>query len=59
MGVASPEVQDSFKVYQEALISFMGQTLPAMVPNPDEMANLGMQPPMQPAPQQLQGMNNV
>tara|TARA_Y100001973_G_scaffold88233_1_gene133150 strand:+ start:630 stop:2627 length:1998 start_codon:yes stop_codon:yes gene_type:complete len=59
MGVASPQVQDSFKVYREALISFMGQTLPAMVPNPDEMANLGMQPPMQPAPQQLQGMNNV
>jgi hypothetical protein len=40
MGVASPAVQDAFKAYREALIGFMGQTLPAMVPNPDDMANV-------------------
>jgi hypothetical protein len=59
MGVAAPEVQDSFKSYREALISFMGQTLPSMVPNPDELAEMGL-PQQQPqGPPQLQGMNNA
>jgi hypothetical protein len=40
MGMASPEVQDAFKSYRESLISFMGQSLPAMVPNPDDVANV-------------------
>jgi hypothetical protein len=31
-------VQDAFKAYRESLISFMGQSLPAMVPNPDDVA---------------------
>ena len=56
MGIASPEVQNAFKSYREALISFMGQTLPAMVPNPDDVANVaGRIGPQQQA--QPQGMN--
>ena len=55
MSVASPQVQDAFKNYREALIGFMGQTLPAMVPNPDDMANVaGRIGPQQQA--QPQGM---
>jgi hypothetical protein len=44
MSLASPAVQDAFKAYRESLISFMGQSLPAMVPNPDDVAlvNPGM-----------------
>ena len=38
MTLASPSVQDAFKSYRESLISFMGQSLPAMVPNPDDVA---------------------
>ena len=38
MALASPAVQDAFKAYRESLISFMGQSLPAMVPNPDDVA---------------------
>jgi hypothetical protein len=38
MTLASPAVQDAFKSYRESLISFMGQSLPAMVPNPDDVA---------------------
>jgi hypothetical protein len=38
MTMASPGVQDAFKSYRESLISFMGQSLPAMVPNPDDVA---------------------
>jgi hypothetical protein len=38
MSLASPAVQDAFKAYRESLISFMGQSLPAMVPNPDDVA---------------------
>jgi hypothetical protein len=38
MSLASPVVQDAFKAYRESLISFMGQSLPAMVPNPDDVA---------------------
>jgi hypothetical protein len=38
MSLSSPAVQDAFKAYRESLISFMGQSLPAMVPNPDDVA---------------------
>jgi hypothetical protein len=56
MAVASPQVQDAFKSFREALIGFMGQALPAMVPNPDDMANVaGRIGPQQQA--QPQGMN--
>ena len=54
MGLAEPEVQDAFKTYREALISFMGQMLPSMVPNPDELENMGMQPQQPQGPQQMQ-----
>jgi len=40
MSLSSPAVQDAFKGYRESLISFMGQSLPAMVPNPDDVANV-------------------
>jgi hypothetical protein len=40
MSLSSPAVQDAFKAYRESLISFMGQSLPAMVPNPDDVANV-------------------
>lgn len=40
---ASPEVQDEFARFKEFLISSMGMSLPAAVPNPDDMAAL-MQP---------------
>ena len=55
MSVSSPQVQDAFKAYRETLIGFMGQTLPAMVPNPDDMANVAGQPGQQQQAQQ-QGM---
>jgi hypothetical protein len=54
MSVASVQVQDAFKAYRESLIGFMGQTLPAMVPNPDDMANVAGQQG-QPEPAQPQG----
>ena len=38
MAKAQPEVVDEFKKYREALIQFMGASLPAMVPNPDSAA---------------------
>lgn len=56
MSVASVQVQDAFKAYRESLIGFMGQTLPAMVPNPDDMANVAGQPEQQ---QQAQPQGNM
>jgi hypothetical protein len=44
MAVASPEVQDAFKMYRERLIDSMGMTLPSAIPNPDDLAML-MTPP--------------
>ena len=58
MGMASPSVQDAFKAYREALIGFMGQTLPAMVPNPDDMANVAGQPGQQQLAQPQGSMTN-
>jgi hypothetical protein len=40
MSLASPEVQDAFTDYRATLIDFMGLTLPAHVPNPDDAALL-------------------
>jgi len=59
---ADPLVIDEFKKYREALIQFMGASLPAMVPNPDSAAIFAEQaarPPMgpQPGPGMMQGAN--
>jgi hypothetical protein len=40
MSLASPEVQDVFADYRQLLIDYMGLTLPAHVPNPDDAALL-------------------
>ena len=38
MSQADPEVINEFKKYREALIQFMGHSLPSMIPNPDSAA---------------------
>ena len=55
---ADPVVIDEFKKYREALIQFMGASLPAMVPNPDSAALFAEQapPPAGPGPQPGPGM---
>ncbi len=56
---ADPVVVDEFKKYREALIQFMGASLPAMVPNPDSAAMFAEQqpqPPSGPGPQPGPGM---
>ena len=63
MGRAQPEVMDEFKKYREAMIQFMGASLPAMVPNPDSAALFAeqqQQPPTgpQPGPGMAQGAVN-
>ena len=63
MTKADPLVIDEFKKYREALIQFMGASLPAMVPNPDSAALFAEQPPQpavpgpQPGPGMTQGAN--
>ena len=66
MARATPEVIDEFKKYREALIQFMGASLPAMVPNPDSVALFAEQQPQmggpqpmgpQPGPGMMQGAN--
>jgi hypothetical protein len=66
MSMASPQVQDAFKSYRESLIAFMGQSLPAMVPNPDDVAIFNPQQPggavagrIGPGAQPPQGVANV
>ena len=60
---ADPVVIDEFKKYREALIQFMGASLPAMVPNPDSAALFAEQAPLpagpgpQPGPGMIQGAN--
>ena len=58
---ADPLVIDEFKKYREALIQFMGASLPAMVPNPDSAAMFAEQAPQpagpQPGPGMMQGAN--
>jgi hypothetical protein len=58
LSVASPEVQDEFRKFRDAMLRFMGQTLPQQVPTPDEAAVMGMQPPMgmPQMPNPMQGM---
>ena len=47
MQVASPGVFNAFKLFRSTLISYMGLTLPAAVPNPDDAALLSqLQPGM-------------
>jgi len=50
MAVSSASVQNSMKQFRMALINFMGLTLPAAVPNPDDAAMLS-QMSMQQGPQ--------
>jgi hypothetical protein len=61
MGKADPRIVDEFKKYREALIQFMGASLPAMVPNPDSVAAFAEQAPPpagpQPGPGMMQGAN--
>ena len=62
MTKADPRIVDEFKRYREALIQFMGASLPAMVPNPDSVAAFADQMPSQPAgpqpgPGMMQGAN--
>ena len=61
MTKADPRIVDEFKKYREALIQFMGASLPAMVPNPDSIAAFAEQAPQpagpQPGPGMMQGAN--
>ena len=62
MARAEPNVIDEFKKYREAMIQFMGASLPAMVPNPDSAALFAEQQPQppagpQPGPGMMQGAN--
>ena len=50
MSKADPLVIDEFKKYREAMIQFMGASLPAMVPNPDSAALFAEQRPQSPPP---------
>lgn len=58
---ASPAVVDAFDMFRETLISYMGLTLPAATPNPDDMAMLAAmgggppQLPSAPTPAMLPG----
>lgn len=55
MTKADPLVIDEFKKYREALIQFMGASLPAMVPNPDSAALFAEQPPQPAGPGPMPG----
>ncbi len=56
LSAASAEVQEEFKKFRDAMLRFMGQTLPQQIPTPDEAAAMGMQP-QQPQPMpMMQGM---
>tara|TARA_R110000868_G_scaffold188802_1_gene431618 strand:- start:6282 stop:8279 length:1998 start_codon:yes stop_codon:yes gene_type:complete len=59
MSKADPLVIDEFKKYREAMIQFMGASLPAMVPNPDSAALFAEQRPQSPptGPQPGPGMS--
>lgn len=58
LAVASSEVKDEFRKFRDAMLRFMGQTLPQQVPTPEEAAAMGMQPPQAqpPMPMPMQGM---
>ena len=50
MSQADPEVINEFKKYREALIQFMGHSLPSMIPNPDSAALFAEQSQQGPRP---------
>ena len=58
LSVASAEVKDEFRKFRDAMLQFMGQTLPQQVPTPEEAAAMGMQQPQPGQQQQMppQGM---
>jgi hypothetical protein len=56
LSAASAEVQEEFKKFRDAMLRFMGQTLPQQIPTPDEAAAMGMQPQQQPPMPMMQGM---
>lgn len=45
MMMASTEVQDDFKAFRDTLMRFSGMVLPEAVPDPMDLAALGMEPP--------------
>lgn len=45
MMLASTEVQDDFKAFRDTLMRFSGMVLPEAVPDPMDLAALGMEPP--------------
>lgn len=47
MMLASPDVQDDFRAFRDSLMRFSGLVLPEAVPDPMELAMLGMQPQME------------
>jgi hypothetical protein len=51
MQMASPAVQEAFKMYREHLMDYMGMVLPAAIPNPDDLAMLRMMGEQGPNPQ--------
>jgi hypothetical protein len=55
LAVAGVEVQEEFKKFRDAMLQFMGQTLPQQIPTPDEAAAMGMQPQMGAQPPMMGG----
>lgn len=56
MNAASTEVKEEFRKFRDAMLRFMGQTLPQQIPTPEEAAAMGMQPPQVPPQMPMQGM---
>jgi hypothetical protein len=56
LSAASAEVQEEFKKFRDAMLRFMGQTLPQQIPTPDEAAAMGMQPQQPQQMPMMQGM---
>lgn len=55
LSVASTEVKEEFRKFRDAMLQFMGQTLPQQIPTPDEAAAMGMQPQMGAQPPMMGG----
>jgi len=55
LAVASTEVKEEFRKFRDAMLQFMGQTLPQQIPTPDEAAAMGMQPQMGAQPPMMGG----
>ena len=45
MMLANPDVQDDFRAFRDTLMRFSGLVLPEAVPDPMDLAALGMGPP--------------